>query len=122
MKILLILFGGAAGSLLRHYVGTLVYTHTPGTFPTGTLAVNLIGSFVIGLVWGLFEATSPNENLRLFLIVGILGGFTTFSALSLETLNLFRNNEIRMALLNILLNNILGLTLAWTGWLLGSRF
>ncbi len=86
----------------------------------GTLAVNLIGSAVIGFLAGWFlSAPAPvSQNLRLFLIVGILGGFTTFSSFSLENLNLIREGHIRTALVYILTSNVLGIGLAFGGFLL----
>jgi len=81
--------------------------------------VNLIGSFIIGLLWGMFE-NQPAANLRTFLFVGVLGGFTTFSAYSIETLNLFRDGNVRLAILNILLNNLLGILLALGGFALAK--
>jgi CrcB protein len=114
MKIILVLAGGAIGTLARFYTSSFAQKYVSNGFPIGTLAVNLAGSFVIGLLWGLFENQSPT-HVRTFLFVGILGGFTTFSAYSIETLNLFRDGNIRLAVLNILLNNILGIILALAG-------
>jgi CrcB protein len=114
MKILLVLAGGAIGTLARFYTSSFAQKYVTNGFPIGTLMVNLIGSFAIGLLWGLFE-NQQAPSLRAFLFVGILGGFTTFSAYSIETLNLFKDGNIRMALLNVLLNNVAGILLALAG-------
>ena len=114
MKILIVMTGGAIGTLARFLLSGFAQHYSSNGFPVGTLAVNLTGSFIIGLLWGLFEGQST-DYLRLFLFVGILGGFTTFSAYSIETLNLFRDGNIRLAMLNILLSNVLGILLALGG-------
>ena len=112
MKIILVLTGGAIGTLARFYTSSIAQKYVSNGFPIGTLAVNLVGSFI---------ENQPSTSLRTFLFVGILGGFTTFSAYSIETLNLFRDGNLRLAVLNILLNNILGILLAFAG-LTVSRF
>jgi CrcB protein len=119
MKIILVLAGGAIGTLARFYTSGFAQKYVSNGFPFGTLVVNLIGSFLIGLLWGFFE-NQPSTQLRTFLFVGILGGFTTFSAYSIETLNLFRDGHIRLAVFNILLNNVLGIFLALGGFALAK--
>ena len=108
------MLGGAIGTLARFSVSNISQKYAANGFPIGTLSVNLIGSFIIGLLWGLLE-NQPSTQLRVFLFVGILGGFTTFSAYSIETLNLFREGSTKLAALNILLNNLLGILLALFG-------
>jgi CrcB protein len=119
MKIILVLAGGAIGTLARFYTSGFTQKYVSNGFPIGTLMVNLLGSFIIGLLWGLFE-NQPTSQLRTFLFVGILGGFTTFSAYSIETINLFKDGNIRFAVLNILLNNILGILLALAGLMIAK--
>lgn len=114
MKVILVLAGGAIGTLARYLTSNFAQKFVTNGFPIGTLIVNLTGSFIIGLLWGLFENQSSTQ-LRTFLFVGILGGFTTFSAYSIETLNLFRDGNLRVAILNILLNNVFGILLALGG-------
>ncbi len=116
IKILLLLSGGALGTLARYSVSGWVHRLFESSFPYGTLAVNLIGSFIIGLLWGLVENSTLSSNTRTFVFIGILGGFTTFSSYSLETLNLFRDGEIKLALANVLANNVLGLVLVVAGY------
>ncbi len=117
IKILLVLGGGAIGTLARYSLSGLTRNYLDGTFPYGTLAVNLTGSLVIGLIWGLWETSSISINMRTFVFIGILGGFTTFSTYALETINLFRYGEEKMAVINILANNILGLLLVFLGFI-----
>jgi CrcB protein len=118
IKLFLIATGGALGTLGRYALSGFAQRSVTFIFPIGTLAVNLIGSFVIGLLWGLFETSTLSPQIRTFLFVGVLGGFTTFSSFSLETLNLLRDGEVKLALLNILLNNVGGIGLAFLGFAL----
>jgi CrcB protein len=106
----------------RYLASDFAQRFTTSTFPIGTLAVNLIGSFAVGLLWGAVENTTISPNIRSFVFIGILGGFTTFSAYSLETLNLLRDGELKMAFANIALNNLLGLGLAFAGFALTRQF
>lgn len=120
VKIAYILLGGAIGTYLRYAVSGYSYKLFSWIFPIGTLAVNLLGSFVIGLLWGLFEATNLSPNIRVFLFIGILGGFTTFSSYMLETLNLYRDGEVKLAIFNLMANNILGLIMVIGGFFLSK--
>lgn len=116
-KIILLVTGGAVGTLARYGLSGLTHTIFGGTFPYGTLAVNLAGSFLIGLLWGFVEVGNINSSMRTFIFIGILGGFTTFSSYALETLNLVRDGESKMALANIMATNILGLILVFLGFI-----
>lgn len=116
-KLLFIAIGGAAGALLRYSVSGVAYKYLDGMLPWGTLVVNLIGCFVIGFLWQIFEFITSSPNMRSFIFVGILGAFTTFSTYGLETLNLFREGEIKYGLLNFLASNILGIGLVLTGFI-----
>ena len=120
MKIVLLLIGGAIGTLTRYGVSSFAQQKYAGLFPIGTLVVNLAGSLLIGLLWGMAENFAISSSVRLFLFVGILGGFTTFSAYSIETLTLLRDGSYKLALINILLNNVLGIGLAFMGLMLGK--
>ena len=98
MSFLFVAIGGALGAVLRYSMGLLTLNLTAqsaGTvFPWATLSINIAGSFVIGLLWNLFaDANWFQEWGRALLVVGLLGGFTTFSAFSLETLTLFDSNK-----------------------------
>lgn len=122
-KILFLLAGGAVGTGLRYYVSGLAYRVFDWTFPIGTFAVNVLGSFIIGLLWGFFEEGNLylSPNMRTFLFIGVLGGFTTFSSYMLETLNLFRGGETKLALYNLLANNIAGMVLVIVGFILARE-
>jgi CrcB protein len=89
-------------------------------FPYGTLSVNLAGSFLAGFVWGISAETTMKPETRIFLLVGFMGGFTTFSAYALESYNLFNNGEIKAAIINILINNIGSLILVLAGVVLAK--
>ncbi len=115
------LAGGGIGSLLRYGVSG-AFSKSGSNFPLGTLLVNLSGSFLIGLLWGISEKAVFHPNWRMFLFTGILGGFTTFSAYGLETFNLLRENNLMPAMANILLNNILGIALVILGFLVSRYF
>ena len=118
IKLLFLAAGGAIGTLSRYAVSGLAHRYFGSVFPFGTLLVNLLGSFAVGLLWGIFEIASLSPASRSFVFIGILGGFTTFSSYSLETLNLLRDGQVKVALMNVLLNNFLGLALAFGGFAL----
>ena len=86
----------------------------------GTLMVNLLGSMVIGFLWGISESRNISPNFRSFVFIGLLGGFTTFSTFALETMNLLRENEIRQAVTNMLATNFLGLVLVFAGFFMAK--
>jgi CrcB protein len=89
------------------------------TFPLGTLAVNLLGCFLVGLLFYLMqERYLVNQNVRTIILIGLLGGFTTFSSLGLQTFTLLQDNEIALAALNVVVSNVLGLLLVWAGYTL----
>ena len=114
MVYLWIAVAGGAGSLCRYLVWRAV-TQPESGFPAGTLAVNILGCFCIGLA----AKTVSDELLRLTLITGFLGGFTTFSAFSLETLQLFRNGMVSTAVWYVTASNVGGLAAACAGWRMG---
>ncbi len=116
LKLIALLVGGALGTLFRYTVSGLTYRLFVGVFPWGTLIVNLTGSFLIGVLWGLFEMKSLSPQARAFVFMGFLGGFTTFSTYTLETLNLLREGEIKLAVLNVAASNMLGLALVIAGF------
>ena len=122
VKIMLLATGGAIGTLLRYALSGLTYRLIDSTFPWGTLFVNLSGSFVIGLLWGLVEIESIPSSLRNFIFIGILGGFTTFSTYTLESFSLFRDGEIKLAMSNVLANNVLGIVLVFAGFFAAKYF
>jgi CrcB protein len=120
---LLIALGGALGSVLRFFLSQTVAEHFGTAFPWGTLIINVTGSFVIGFLWSLTEPDGrwlASPALRLFLMVGICGGYTTFSAFSLQTLNLARGGEWLHAGANIVGSVVLCLVAVWLGHVLAA--
>lgn len=115
-KILFLITGGALGTLARYGLSGLMHKIFSTTFPLGTLIVNLTGSLLIGIVWGLWENNNITSNMRTFIFIGIFGGFTTFSSYALESLNLFRDGDYKMAILNITASNLLGIILVFAGF------
>ncbi len=120
-KLLFIAIGGASGAILRYTVSGLTYKYLDGMLPWGTLMVNLIGCFLIGFLWQLFEVVTSSSNVRAFIFIGILGAFTTFSTYGLETFNLFKEGETKYALLNIAASNLAGIAFVFAG-IFASRF
>lgn len=116
-NILLVGAGGFIGSALRYLASGYVQQSTKSIdFPYGTLAVNVIGCFIIGLLAQLAESRGVfTSESRLFVFTGILGGFTTFSSFGNETLNLARDSQMMNALANIGANVIIGLLAVWLG-------
>lgn len=110
---LAIALGGAIGSLGRYLITVSMVRYPPHWLPLGTVSVNLIGSFAIGLVWVYLQQRNDSEFIRLFIAVGLLGGFTTFSTFSLETVYFLSESEWSRAVANILLN-LTGCLLATT--------
>ncbi|MCX6067376.1 MAG: fluoride efflux transporter CrcB [Chloroflexi bacterium] len=117
LNILFVGLGGALGSIGRYLISGWVQTVTKSIqFPYGTLAVNLFGCFVIGFLAQLAETRGVfTSESRLFVFVGILGGFTTFSSFGNETFNLARDGEIWSSLMNIGANVVIGLFAVWLG-------
>jgi CrcB protein len=112
--------GGFLGALSRYGLSGLVHRHMPlTTFPYGTLAVNLLGCLLIGLLAGLGEARQVfGPEVRLFALIGLLGGFTTFSTFGYETFAMIRDSEYVRAAANVGVHVILGLVLVWIGYTL----
>lgn len=119
MKFLIVALGSGIGGALRFWISSLAQKFLPVYFPYGTLTVNLIGSFVLGiLIFGFDEKQLLSTNIKLFLTVGLCGGFTTFSTFSFETFNLLKETEFLLAGLNILLNIILTIGGVYLGYLI----
>jgi len=118
LKFFFIAAGGALGAAARYSVSGWVQNAGPATFPWGTLCVNVVGSLLIGVFLGISELTPAPSAVRLLFAVGFLGAFTTFSTYSLETLNLFRDKEAMLGLINIGLNNSLSLAAVFTAYFL----
>ena len=120
MTWLLIALGGAAGSVLRYGVGRLAMHYLGAGTVVGTFIVNITGSFALGFFLGLaVQRGGVPADLRAMIAIGLLGGYTTFSTLSYDTLRLLESGEISRAALNLLGNLLIGLAAAWLGLLLG---
>lgn len=115
-QILAIAGGGALGALLRYWMSTGVHAFMGRGFPYGTLTVNVLGSLLMGFlyIW-LLERSIGNASARAFLLIGLLGSFTTFSTFSIETLNLMESGEFTKALVNTLLSVVLCIAAAGLG-------
>lgn len=108
--------GGAGGALLRYWVSTGVYLMLGRGFPYGTLAVNVLGSLLMGVLYILFlERMTVAPEVRASVLVGLLGAFTTFSTFSIETLNLVEQAAYLKAGLNVLLSVLACLIAVWLG-------
>ena len=122
-SVLLVALGGAIGSVARFKLSGWVLQQTPSwRFPAGTLAVNVIGCFIAGLLAGFaVKQDFFTPDARVFLFTGLLGGFTTFSAFGLETLQLLKRGETGVAMANIVLSVVVGLAVAWLGYGMTAR-
>lgn len=117
MELIAIFIGGGIGAVSRFALARWVNESVNVIFPLGTLAVNMIGCFVIGVAFGLFGEFAVPNNARAFVITGFLGGFTTFSSFGLETVNLIRAGEYAMAALNASLSVAVGFAFVGLGML-----
>ncbi|MDX1513613.1 MAG: fluoride efflux transporter CrcB [Gammaproteobacteria bacterium] len=119
---LAIAVGGAAGALLRYWVSTGVHLLAGRAFPYGTLAVNVSGSLLMGLLYVLIiERMDVDPLWRGALLIGLLGAFTTFSTFSIETLNLLENGEPVKAAVNVLASVSVCIVACWVGMVAGRQ-
>ena len=122
MRLVLVLAGGAVGSAARYLIQLWMTDRFGSAFPWGTLSVNVAGSFAIGLIAALADDRgSIGANVRLFLVVGVLGGFTTFSSFSLETLRLAEGQEAARSILYVAGSVLLSLGAAALGMATGRQ-
>jgi CrcB protein len=118
MPVLYVALGGAIGAVLRYgVIQQLIMRVHPGAFPLGTMLVNILGALCIGMIVAKTSHYLMAENARLFLVTGVLGGFTTFSAFSIDTLQLFQRGEIWQAVLYVTLSVLLSLAACALGYL-----
>jgi fluoride exporter len=120
MVILLVGLGGAIGSIARHLISRWFQQRSHSGFPWGTYVVNGTGSFLIGIVFALFDNSFYGEDALVFLVAGILGGYTTFSTFSIENLKLIQNRRYVWLLHNSVGQVMGGLLFAALGYWLGS--
>lgn len=122
-KYLVVLLGGGVGAVVRFLAGTFVLKFFAGAFPLGTLLINVSGSFLIGILMTFFlNHSTINPNWRLFLVTGILGGYTTFSSFEWETLVTLREGAAFTAMSYLVLSVVLGFAGVWLGAVLASGF
>jgi fluoride exporter len=122
MKYLLILAGGGAGSVARYVAGSAIMTRFGSRFPVGTLVVNVTGSFLIGfLMTVLTERLPASTNWRPLLVIGFLGGYTTFSSFEWETYSAIREGGFWFGLTNVVASVTLGYAAVWVGALIARR-
>jgi fluoride exporter len=115
MNLLLVALGGAIGSVLRYLAAKGVQNVTGALFPWGTMFVNVVGCFVIGVLWGLDERSFLSSRGKDFLWIGVLGGFTTFSSFGFETGKLLADGQWLFAAGNVLLSNVIGIAMVFVG-------
>jgi CrcB protein len=123
-KYLVVLAGGAFGTGLRYFLSTFIYSVIKEpTFPYANLVINVSGSFVLGVLTELFaERLLVSPTVRIAVLTGILGGYTTFSSFSYETYSLLRDGEMWRAILNAVGSVLLGLVAVWLGVRLAQQF
>ena len=115
------MLGGGFGAICRYWL-FLIAQRVPGqNFPWGTLAVNLLGCLLIGLLWSLFDRFRITNEMRLFIFTGFLGGFTTFSTFTRETVQLVRVGLWKSAVAYMVVSNVLGILLVVCGYLLSKK-
>ncbi|MFC1669612.1 fluoride efflux transporter CrcB [Spirochaetota bacterium] len=119
--IIFIAIGGGLGAVLRYIISKNIHTYFNQILPFGTLFVNASGSFLIGFLFYFFENLIVSNDVKSFFTIGFLGAYTTFSTYSFETINLIKDGEIKLGLINLCLNNLLSLFMVITGMLV-SRF
>lgn len=120
-KVLLIGLAGLVGTLGRYALSGIIARRFGETFPTGTLVVNVAGCFLAGFLFYLMqERFLVNDTTRMVVMIGLLGGFTTFSSFGLQTFTLLRDGEIWFAAMNLVGSNLLGLLMVWAGYTLAK--
>ena len=113
MTVITVMIGGAIGSALRYGLSVLLNPTATGGMPWGTLAANVLGCLLIGWLSGFLSGAS--DAVRLGVLVGVLGGFTTFSSFGLETVRLLQSGQFQTGLVYILMSNVGGLVAVWIG-------
>ena len=122
VKLLVVGAGGFLGAILRYVIGGLLQSVCGGSlYPYGTLGVNVLGCIFIGLLAGFSEGKMVlSPEVRLFLLVGLLGGFTTFSTFGYETFSLMRDSQLLPAAANVMLNVLVGVSAVFAGFAISN--
>ena len=120
-KVIAVGFGGFLGAIARYFISGYIQNKIFVIFPIGTFVVNIIGSFIIGFLWQLFSIVVFSQNVKLLILTGFIGAFTTFSTFSLEVVNLFQEKEYFYMVLYLMGTNILGIVFVFLGIFI-SRF
>lgn len=121
LKLALIFIGSGIGGMLRYGLSHVVHAMVRTSFPLGTLIVNVTGCLAIGFLAVALGGPLARDEHRALLLIGLLGGYTTFSTFGRETMALLHNGQITGAMANILLSNLLGLMGVWVGWMIGMK-
>lgn len=116
----LVMLGGAFGAASRWLLSQAIVNSINSSLPLATLSVNIVGSAIIGIVWSLSEKSILPPQIAALIIIGFLGSFTTFSAFSMETINLFRSGHVGTAILNVIMQNALCISAAGVGFYSGK--
>ena len=116
----LVMLGGALGAASRWLLSQAIVNSINSSLHLSTLSVNIVGSAIIGIVWSLSEKSILPPQIAALIIIGFLGSFTTFSAFSMETINLFRSGHVGTAILNVIMQNALCLSAAGVGFYSGK--
>ncbi len=120
-EIIAIMMGGALGATSRHLINIWVQRFAQGNFPIGTITVNLLGSFFIGLFGALLEHYKVAAEYRLFILTGFFGSFTTFSTFAREKAELLKIGDIKTVIIYVLTTNIIGVLLVFAGYILAKQ-
>jgi fluoride exporter len=122
-RLIYIGLAGGVGTLFRYWLSDWTARRFGEAFPTGTLIVNLLGCFLAGLLFYLmFDRFAVSPTVRAVVLIGLLGGFTTFSSFGLQTFALMRDGELGLAFVNIAVSNVAGLLMVWAGYSLARMF
>jgi len=121
LKYLMVGIGGCLGSILRFWLGNYIGSRMGSRFPYGTFAINISGSFLIGLVFAFLTVRSQwSPYWRYLILIGFIGGYTTFSSFEFETLRTLQEGQFGMGLLYVMSSVVLGLAAVWGGIIAGG--
>lgn len=119
-KLIAVAFGGGIGALMRYLIFFYFERFHKSIFPWPTLIVNLVGALLIGFLWGYFDRVYVSPGFRMFIFIGILGSFTTFSTFAFDILSMVNDGHFKNLVVYLLASNILGIGLAFFGFYLAA--